>query len=113
MFESTGGRGFQISFQNGLTVSVQWGYGLYCENKNNASVRNEERSLTACEAFIRSKDAEVAVFETGSPLHQSGPSVRNWRTQDFLPGIGDDVKGYCSPMEVADLIHRVSIATEG
>jgi hypothetical protein len=103
MFESTGGRGFQISFPNGLTVSVQWGYGLYCENKHKASARNETNAQ-ACECYLRSVDAEVAVFRTDGG---------DWSTRDFLPGIGDDVKGYCSPMEVADLIHRVSIATEG
>jgi hypothetical protein len=109
MFESTGGRGFQISFPNGLTVSVQWGYGLYCDNRHNSKVRNEVSSLAAEECFIRSTNAEVAVFE-----HQDKPDrIGNWRTRDFIPGIGDDVKGYRSPMEVADLIYRVSIATEG
>ena len=31
-FVSTMRKGFRITFENGLTVSVQWGAGNYCDN---------------------------------------------------------------------------------
>lgn len=33
MFCSNGGKGFSMSFASGLTISVQFGYGNYCENR--------------------------------------------------------------------------------
>ena len=33
MFKVTRDTGFHITFDNGWTVSVQWGYGNDCENK--------------------------------------------------------------------------------
>jgi len=32
MFKITGHRGFQVTFKNGWTVSVQFGGGHYCDN---------------------------------------------------------------------------------
>jgi hypothetical protein len=32
MMKITAGKGFQITFANGYTVSVQWGPGNYCDN---------------------------------------------------------------------------------
>jgi hypothetical protein len=45
MFNITNSKGFQITFANGYTVSVQFGYGNYCENrygKNGAESANAE-----------------------------------------------------------------------
>lgn len=103
MFESTGGRGFRIRFPNGLIVSVQWGYCLHCENYNNRTIGDKANSTIASQFYCSSKDAEVAVID-----NSTGELV----TEKFMPD-AYDIKGYCSPMEVADLIHRVSIATEG
>lgn len=36
-FRITGAKGFQITFENGWTVSVQFGYGNYCDNKHDRS----------------------------------------------------------------------------
>jgi hypothetical protein len=32
MFKITDGKGFHMQFDNGWTVSVQWGRGNYCDN---------------------------------------------------------------------------------
>ena len=32
MFSISGNRGFQMTFENGYTVSVQFGPGNYCDN---------------------------------------------------------------------------------
>lgn len=34
MFKITMHKGFHMTFENGVTVSVQWGSGNHCENKN-------------------------------------------------------------------------------
>jgi hypothetical protein len=31
-FKSTNNKGFQMTFENGWTISVQFGYGNYCDN---------------------------------------------------------------------------------
>ena len=35
MLNITHGKGFQMTFANGWTASVQFGYGNYCERRNN------------------------------------------------------------------------------
>jgi len=34
MFRITEGKGFHMAFENGFTVSVQFGFGNYCENRH-------------------------------------------------------------------------------
>jgi hypothetical protein len=34
-FKSTENKGFQMTFENGWTISVQFGYGNYCDNTAN------------------------------------------------------------------------------
>lgn len=34
MFKVTDNKGFHVEFENGWTVSVQWGRGNYCDNYN-------------------------------------------------------------------------------
>ena len=53
-FKSTDRKGFHITFENGLTVSVQWGGGNYCENHDNMDFSRTKD--------MESKDAEVAVW---------------------------------------------------
>lgn len=87
------GKGFQMTFANGLTVSVQWGYGNYCEN----NMRHDSMKTEAWAIDLKSKDAEVAVFDRDG----------KWRTRDFFADIGDDVVGHLSADEVANLIADV------
>ena len=37
-FMSTDRKGFHMIFSNGLTASVQWGFGNYCDNYHNADM---------------------------------------------------------------------------
>jgi hypothetical protein len=55
-FVSTDGKGFQMTFENGLTISVQWGKGNYCQN-----YFHEERA-SHCEG-AQCDNAEVAVWD--------------------------------------------------
>lgn len=72
--------GFQMTFENGYTISVQFGFGNYCENK--LSGKNS------------SKNAEIAIFDSEDNFIQ-------------VEGMNGDVKGYCNADEIAEYIHKV------
>ena len=90
MFNSTSNKGFQITFENGITISVQFGYGNYCDNY---------RKHDCVKAgFCSSNDAEIAIWD----------SANIWYEFDN----GDTVKGRVSPDEVADWIIKAKRATD-
>lgn len=76
-------RGFWIEFENGYRVSVQFGFGNYCENRDGQS--------------FYSADAEIAAWDTNN--HNKWYAHPEW---------GDDVKGYCTPAEVLDFMNEVA-----
>ena len=57
MFKITNHKGFQITFENGWTVSVQFGAGNYCENYN------MPWGAAAASEVWRSHDAEIAAWD--------------------------------------------------
>ena len=79
MFRITDGKGFHLTFANGWTVSVQFGYGNYCENYNK---KNADES----------KNAEIAAWDEGGTWFDFGD---------------DTVKAHCTADEVADFIEKV------
>lgn len=67
-------RGFHKHFDNGWTLSVQWGSGNYCESR-------EHPEMT------RSKTAEIAVWRTKGGewgRWEDGDTVQGWVTSDFV-----------------------------
>jgi hypothetical protein len=68
--------GFQMTFENGNTISVQFGFGNYCNNKF--------KSLESC------IDAEIAIWNKDDIWYQFENT--------------DSVKGYCNSNEVAKWI---------
>lgn len=89
MFKSTHNKGFQITFSNDLTISVQWGTGNYCERKN-----LKENFLSDIEKHVtESKDAEVAIWDKSGKWLNFG---------------SDEVRGYCTADEVGRWITAVS-----
>ena len=92
-FNTPRANGFHMTFANGLTVSVQWGFGTYSDNydNSNALYRVGEASTTA----------EVAVFG------QDGEFVNPSCFGNFGDGF-DDVVGHLSANEVADFINAVA-----
>lgn len=68
--------GFQLTFENGNTISVQFGFGNYCENKFTGQKE--------C------KNAEIAIWNKDD----------RWYSFEC-----DQVKGYCTTDEVADWIN--------
>lgn len=89
MFKSTHNKGFGMSFQNGMTISVQYGYGNYCDNYKNEEAGYDKTGI------IESSDAEIAIWDKEGTWFNFGH---------------DTVKGNCSVDEVAQWIYLVKSA---
>lgn len=94
-FVSTMRKGFHMTFENGLTASVQWGAGNYCDNHSpddmDFSYRKDASSDTAEVAVMDSKGnfLEIAQF-----LHENAYC-------------DDVVCGWLSPEEVLCFLNKV------
>ena len=89
-FIATQNKGFRMEFDNGFSISVQWGIENYCEKKS----FNTDIDPTK-ERIWESTSAEIAVFDD----------------EGIVPVGGDDqVIGWLSPDEVAKYIAIVSKA---
>jgi hypothetical protein len=93
MIKIINGKGFHLEFENGFTISVQIGYGNYCENYNLDNAIAVERTPRKMEC----KNAEIAIWDKNG----------NWVTKDFIKDLDDDVVGYIEADEIADLIYKV------
>ena len=83
--------GFWMTFENGLSVSVQWGHGNYCDNRFNNT-------------DTESNTAGVAVFNE---------KMEFINANDFVPDECqslDDVCGYMTPEQVVDFLYAVRTA---
>lgn len=74
--------GFQMTFENGWTVSVQWGGGTYSDNRY-----TDFRSVT------ESPTAEIAAWDIEGKWYNFGD---------------DTVMGWCKPDQVAEFIQLIS-----
>lgn len=84
-FVSCQNKGFQMTFYNGMTISVQWGIGNYCSRRGlNSTVLSEMR-----EPLIASQDAEIDIWDADGKWFEFS---------------SDQVKGYCSTDEVAKIM---------
>lgn len=92
MFQCGGNKGFSITFENGNTVSVQWGPSNYCE-PDHPEGRNAPFDAPASASTWKAKNAEVAAWDKDG----------NWHKFDF-----DDVEGWQNGDEVANFIHFVA-----
>jgi len=90
-FKITRGKGFHITFQNGYTVSVQFGFGNYCKGRANLDL--EDKRVYQHQVNIESPDAEVAVWKDDGGFID-------------LPQFGiDQVGGWKSPEEVLEILN--------
>ena len=83
-FKITRGRGFHMTFANGITASVQWGYGNYCENR------------------FKGDDVEID-WNTGKPVFNTpdgSDDAEVWAWRNDGPDIMRDVLGWLSADEV-------------
>ena len=89
-FKSTSNKGFQLTFDNGLTISVQWGIGNYCERRDHLDAP-EAMSVK----WVESTTAEIAIWDGSDGWFDFGSDV---------------VKGYVGADEVAEWISKTSKA---
>ena len=88
-FVSTINKGFNMTFENGFSISVQWGVGNYCDRKNDGSFDEPMKG-----EFWEATSAEIMI--TGN--------------DGIILGNGDVVAGWLSTDKVADIIHACSTA---
>jgi len=87
MLKSTENKGFELTFTNGYTISVQFGRGNYCIN-----CRTEQNPFMR--DIWESSDAEIAVFDPkGNCIALEGTNY---------------ALGYLNADEVAQWIDKVS-----
>ena len=90
-FQTTQNKGFRITFDNKWSVSVQWGIFHYCEHHDSGYRYGVEMK----QDYWASCNAEVAIIDPNGK---------------FIPvdEKSHEVKGYCTPDEVAAIIATVS-----
>lgn len=82
-----------MTFENGLTISVQIGNMNYCSRKSMHSAYNSEMQVD----FVESPDAEIAIWDDKD----------NWL--DFG---ADEVKGYVTVDEISHWITWTKVARD-
>lgn len=87
MFGCLDNKGFHVKFENGWTVSVQFGPGNYCENKNS------DCKLPRAIDLWTSPDAEIAAWDAQG----------NWHHFE-----SDDVEGQQTPAQVLAFMNKIS-----
>lgn len=94
-FVSTMRKGFHMTFENGMTASVQWGAGNYCDN-------HFPRDMDfSCSKDASSNTAEVAVIYKGDLIDF---------IDEFIPeecSTDGTVAGYMSPEDVLYFLNKV------
>lgn len=81
-FKITQGKGFHIEFKNGWVVSVQFGFGNYCENRMEQDNKEDNKGMSC-----------------------SNAEVWAWKEKQNYP---KDPKGWLSPEEVLKFINKIS-----
>lgn len=85
MFKITENKGFHMTFENGVTISVQFGFGNYCENKLDYKIM--DYLINCIPKNVESVDAEIMIWDGNDKV-----------ITDKI--FDDDVQGYLSPNDV-------------
>jgi len=93
MLKITNNKGFHITFNNGYCISVQFGVGNYCENKD--FVIGNLEAFNAEAGKKGSRDCEIAIFDPQNNMIH----VEEW---------GDEVKGWVTPNELLEWMEYTS-----
>lgn len=93
MFKITDGKGFHLTFANGITLSVQFGRANYCENCGISS--EKERKM-----YFSSKDVEIAIW------NGEGKYLTRIANKDIYgEELHDDVKGWLSVTDIVKFVN--------
>lgn len=96
MFKITKGVGFQLTFENEYTLSVQFGAANYCEHHDKLLLQGMS-ALDKPEGDWKSKDAEIAIVHpTRGLLNLSEIGLED-----------DSVKGYVTVDELFEIMQKV------
>lgn len=90
MFKVITNKGFQMTFVNGWTISVMFGYGNYCDNRDVSY--GDYVSVHKC------KNAEIGVW-----YKNGGVEVNGWLSADKVAEAIAEVSGlsgYCDAREL-------------
>jgi hypothetical protein len=88
MLRITSGKGFQMTFANGWTISVQFGAGNYCDNRS-MSTTSASDQLAGEEG---SANAEIAAWDKDGKWHNFGADqVKGWQTPDEVAAFIADI----------------------
>ena len=82
-FKITHGKGFHITFENGWTISVQFGFGNYCANRDMSPSMEKELRVLEC----------------------SNAEVWAWKEEEHKP---ENPEGWLNPKEVLAFINEVA-----
>ena len=116
-FRITGGKGFQLDLPNGVTVSVQFGPGNYCDSDVSNADFNAPLNVIGTDEMWGSNLAECAAFITGI---EKGSDLSWVAVPDYTgPGSDedgiddsdtfyDDVVGHLNVSQVLDFINKAS-----
>jgi len=79
VFTISQGKGFQLTFKNGWTVSVQFGTGNYCERQNYQAKFESERNTRRWQSLT----AEIAAWSALYQLEETARAqAKLWRNPD-------------------------------
>ena len=95
MFKITQNKGFQMTFKNGMTISVQFGVGNYCGQRN--LEKNRWSEIAKTNNIVESDTAEIVIWD---------------KEGTWLSFGSDTVKGWCDTDEVASWIIITTAATD-
>ena len=99
MFTITQASGFQLTFGNGWTASVQFGQGNYCSTKVRHNDPSPDWNAPHKTDFWESRTAEIAAWDG----KREGIGNSHW--YDFG---NDTVKGWCTADEVVQFLGMVA-----
>ena len=95
-----------MTFANGVTASVQFGPGNYCQHHTTAMMESLKRGESITDIYTapqkgenwKSQDAEVAAWDKDG----------EWITEKLEMGCGDDVIGYLSAEKVLEFLNKAA-----
>ena len=96
MFKITASKGFQMTFENGYTISVQFGGGNCCSNYSNFELIGREKE----QYILESETAEIAIWDHNG----------SWCTGKFTDEGDGQVAGYLTTNDVFEIMQKVKNA---